>query len=44
MKMEEKRMIDTKKEKKRDELHCAILEIADELRGTIRNIIEGIEV
>ena len=32
---EETRMIDTKKEQERDELHRAIWAIADELRGAV---------
>lgn len=31
--MEEKRMVDTKKEQERDELHRTIWATADELRG-----------
>ena len=33
--MEGKRMVDTKKEQERDELHRAIWAIADELRGAV---------
>ena len=35
IKLEEKRMVDTKKEQERDELHRAIWAIADELRGAV---------
>ena len=34
-KMEEEKMVDTKKEQERDELHRAIWAIADELRGAV---------
>ena len=33
--MEEEKMVDTKKEQERDELHRAIWAIADELRGAV---------
>lgn len=35
IKLEEERMVDTKKEQERDELHRAIWAIADELRGAV---------